>query len=1262
MRKLLLLLLFLFGIGMGAYAQDPMIRTDLIPSSPNAGSIVKAGEAPVNISSGLPSVSVPIFTVGGQELSIPVTLNYNYSGYRPAQDASWVGRGWSMEAGGVITRTIRDKVDGMVGAGNYDGTYIQTILNGNDPYTQNFLKNAHMLYDLQLDLYSFSFPGYSGKFVKYKNKYYIFPSQKLKIVGGDSGFIITTENGTKYGFYEIETTNPKGSNSGSYNLPSSYNSSFYLSYVENAQGTERIRLSYVSEGRLTNSGSPTQTYKKIMSGTGSTVTFPSDPSTAFPTYVNSLRLQSITSEKNSVYFQGGGLRTDINQSNGGTAVNLSQINVYANGNMIKKFVLNQSYNGQLQLNAVKECPVSAPGKLAATDTLTYKFEYNAADSFTGGHRAWVDHYGYYTGNGEFAGMIIPSKYYTGGANREPNQGGTMQGAMTKVTYPSSGYTTFSYEQNQVSSGEYEMDGYGATFTTNRGPYGGSHHTTGGGTFTLSAAATVNFHVVRTPYIEQADGFSRNETNDFVVYGSAGEVFSGRIGLESENGGKSYSITLGAGNYTLSLTADVRESAMTVTYGYGIPSTRPKPGINAGGIRLQSMVTHPQAGPPLTRVYDYRDTKGFSSGVSPIAAYDMKEFHDIYVPNGAVPKDDYSFIISSFIGDAPSTELPHYYSTVLEKQIAAGDTLFTRHDFEAYPGSFAGNGPKKITQYRRNGSGQLVPASIKTFSYANVLDTVFTYLKPYQTMQVHLQGGYWGYDLTEHAYDISQDYGVWKYLSSTREVVYEGTDSLVTIVNNSYDANRNLYRSTNSNANGEINISRMKYPQSYSGGFSTMLDAHVLSPLIEQQQWNSNGTDSVLVSGSLISYSPITFKPLSRYTLDVKNLNSLNNESKTGVLYDNFLSDSRYQERVSYSYDAKGRLVSQQLVGGVPVSYKWGYAANTYPATNTGEMNYPIAEAKNALPSEIYLENFEEHVSGTTGSAHSGDKYFNGDYYLNWAIPNGRSYVVSFFYLSGGKWQYKRQAYTGAVSLIDGDGIDDVAIYPSDAQLSSITYLQGTGNQATIDTKGNVAFYEYDELNRLVNIKDQNGDIVKNYVYNHGTANEMYYNTVKSGMFTKNDCSSGIGSVVPFSIPANSYSSTSSQAAADALAIAALATNGQANANATGVCTTGVTISYLNDTFAPFDGYISQLQVKNASGTVLYTFNEAQLTAGVTIPQGTYTLSFVIPAGTSGYSWGMCTIFSASGYNEFYGIGAPVYNISGVVLTASTATISLYSYM
>jgi YD repeat-containing protein len=83
----------------------------------------------------------------------------------------------------------------------------------------------------------------------------------------------------------------------------------------------------------------------------------------------------------------------------------------------------------------------------------------------------------------------------------------------------------------------------------------------------------------------------------------------------------------------------------------------------------------------------------------------------------------------------------------------------------------------------------------------------------------------------------------------------------------------------------------------------------------------------------------------------------------------------------------------------------------------------------------------------------------------------------------------------------------------------------------------------------------------NYFNTQGQANAnasgycIYYNSYKSGSFIKNNCvSGGVGSTVLYEIWGGTYSSTSSQAAADALAQNAVNANGQAYANANGYCT------------------------------------------------------------------------------------------------------------
>src|SRR2546429_9186524 len=89
----------------------PDLNKSLIPPSPEVASLGKYGILPVTLYSGQPSVSVPITEIKSAKLSLSLTMSYNYNGYRPGEEASWVGLGWSLQAGGMITRVIKGEID-----------------------------------------------------------------------------------------------------------------------------------------------------------------------------------------------------------------------------------------------------------------------------------------------------------------------------------------------------------------------------------------------------------------------------------------------------------------------------------------------------------------------------------------------------------------------------------------------------------------------------------------------------------------------------------------------------------------------------------------------------------------------------------------------------------------------------------------------------------------------------------------------------------------------------------------------------------------------------------------------------------------------------------------------------------------------------------------------------------------------------------------------------------------------------------------------
>ena len=83
----------------------------IVPPSPNAAAFGKVTDIPVSMYTGQPNVSIPLFVLKTQSLSVPITLSYHYTGLRVEERPSWVGLGWTLNAGGVVSRTIRGLAD-----------------------------------------------------------------------------------------------------------------------------------------------------------------------------------------------------------------------------------------------------------------------------------------------------------------------------------------------------------------------------------------------------------------------------------------------------------------------------------------------------------------------------------------------------------------------------------------------------------------------------------------------------------------------------------------------------------------------------------------------------------------------------------------------------------------------------------------------------------------------------------------------------------------------------------------------------------------------------------------------------------------------------------------------------------------------------------------------------------------------------------------------------------------------------------------------
>jgi hypothetical protein len=212
--RLALLLIALCG-SLSCLAQaskgNPSL-TKTIPPSPNAASLGKFGEVPVSNYTGVPQINIPLYEASSGDISIPISLSYHAGGIRVEEIASWVGLGWSLNGGGVITRTIRGVADDFgTGTGNYKDNidFLKNTANSTSARYERYNEVRQGRADTEPDIYFFNFGNYSGKFFVGEDgvNFYTIPQQKIminsirEVVGGPIvRFVITTTDGVKYEF------------------------------------------------------------------------------------------------------------------------------------------------------------------------------------------------------------------------------------------------------------------------------------------------------------------------------------------------------------------------------------------------------------------------------------------------------------------------------------------------------------------------------------------------------------------------------------------------------------------------------------------------------------------------------------------------------------------------------------------------------------------------------------------------------------------------------------------------------------------------------------------------------------------------------------------------------------------------------------------------------------------------------------------------------------------------------------------------------
>lgn len=192
----------------------------VIPSSPEAMSLIRSIQYPVSYGHGSANISIPLYEIVVGDVVIPISVSYNHKGLRPLEFTHYLGQGWSLSAEPSISRKTNGRADN-------DCEY---VLPGDMiPYTSNDwgYRNAVNIgnIDAYPDEYYYSIPGKSGAFVFKRpspgSGVATVPFEPVRVEyfrkGSqypDGAFAITDDDGTIYSFRLAEYTDTGSSPSG----------------------------------------------------------------------------------------------------------------------------------------------------------------------------------------------------------------------------------------------------------------------------------------------------------------------------------------------------------------------------------------------------------------------------------------------------------------------------------------------------------------------------------------------------------------------------------------------------------------------------------------------------------------------------------------------------------------------------------------------------------------------------------------------------------------------------------------------------------------------------------------------------------------------------------------------------------------------------------------------------------------------------------------------------------------------------------------
>ena len=238
----------MFFIVINMFSQNETKLQEYLPPSPTAQEFMKYGDYPVGMYTGIPNISIPLYTVKDRDITIPLSLSYHASGIQVDQVASWEGLGWSLNAGGIISKIPRGIPD------DASGGFLQSPVlpeYSNLVFDGGFYEDAATgMRDTESDIYYYNVGGYTGKFFFDRSKQIrLIDEAPISITYALGKFTLITKEGIIYKFDETETSQSVTWSQGDpVGNPQPYISSWHLTKIISTNKLSEVNFSYESSG------------------------------------------------------------------------------------------------------------------------------------------------------------------------------------------------------------------------------------------------------------------------------------------------------------------------------------------------------------------------------------------------------------------------------------------------------------------------------------------------------------------------------------------------------------------------------------------------------------------------------------------------------------------------------------------------------------------------------------------------------------------------------------------------------------------------------------------------------------------------------------------------------------------------------------------------------------------------------------------------------------------------------------------------------